>query len=256
MLKDTLQVDPFVEMYGVPVTRLGELDNCLAQHSVEFIPLTFEYQGEQLAVTPLQDSGGNQFTLRSRVARIGEDEQGKLYALTQSWFDHSGRRLIKSMRFQYGVSYNGEIVVQKCDLIIPFVDRSEQKLLHKLLAVGGKSYALESIHANDVEHKCLVLLDDLILCLKGKGLDTLLIIGDSFDGGNDTLYVFDRQALSQIVEENKELLAENGWPTQVDEFVWFYHSWQFVLNSDVFELLVMSVGADSLFGKATGQNIK
>lgn len=62
-------------------------------------------------------------------------------------------------------------------------------------------------------------LDEVVKYLEDKGLEVRLFTDFGWPGLDGSLYAYDRAALQKLLDENKQILIDSGWPTDADDFV-------------------------------------
>lgn len=62
-------------------------------------------------------------------------------------------------------------------------------------------------------------LDEVATYLKDKGLEVRIFTDFGWPGLDGSLYVYDKMALQKLLDENKQVLIDAGWPTDADGFV-------------------------------------
>ncbi len=98
---------------------------------------------------------------------------------------------------------------------LPFRDASEDKLLNDLLAVGPEK-PVGSLPLETVEKLCRVDPRDVVAYLERAGIST--VVGPTRRTKILVLTAYHRPTLQKMLDENRRILEDEGWPTDADGY--------------------------------------
>lgn len=204
--QELIDFAPLVHMLGIMPNKISDLNRCIQFADPDFVSIGEGRDDENVSlIAPgIQPS----WRVKNRINFMRRDGRGSIYRITQSWFFPDGLHLLRMKGYEYIVGPLGELEFIQSKDLVPFVDRSEEKLLERVMRVGGEHHAIDFVGVEDIQKKALVPLNLFLSYFDDRGINTLVLIKD----GCEILYIFDSIALGDILEKNKKLLEEEGWP--------------------------------------------
>lgn len=97
------------------------------------------------------------------------------------------------------------------------IELDRQRVLDSIKKVGPDK-PVGYLPVDSITNYCGVDPEDLITSSEEKGLKIKIFEGETWPGGK-ALYVYDKTALQCLLDENKDTLIFEGWPTDADQFV-------------------------------------
>ncbi len=115
-----------------------------------------------------------------------------------------------------------------------------ERTLGNIRNVGpGKSVGYLPIET--ITDYCGSSAEQLINESRAKGFEAKIFIGQEWPGHQGSLFVYDRNALQELLNKNREILLQAGWPTEADTFVANLHI-QVPIGTPLYKLIAQAFG--------------
>jgi hypothetical protein len=95
---------------------------------------------------------------------------------------------------------------------------NSQNLLNDLRLVGPHK-PLGNLPLSTIREDCGIEPEKLQKELENNGIKTLILTKEECSISSGALYVYDEEALAQLLKDNEKTLSEAGWPTQPVPFI-------------------------------------